>query len=181
MRGKNTLKYEKQCVLCDKYFITSMSNAETCCGTCRKYLNDLGFNSQNCKSLILIFHKRFLSRFVVNHKDMINRLIGGAHDLLVACLAFVAANFFASDVLGFSLISGFAEKTLLFGACSGLVFYYFELNRGSWKYASIPDLIAIVKAATVVNVVYLLIAFFYSNSVGISRTIPILLWFFLRG
>lgn len=119
------------------------------------------------------------ARFVVNHKDKINRLIGGAHDLLVACLAFVAANFFASDVLGFSLISGFAEKTLLFGACSGFVFYYFELNRGSWKYASIPDLIAIVKAATVVNVVYLLIAFFYSNSVGISRTIPILLWFFL--
>jgi FlaA1/EpsC-like NDP-sugar epimerase len=80
---------------------------------------------------------------------------------------------------GVPVTPGIFEKTTLFVALSVAVFYVFELNRGSWRYASIPDLLAIMKSSTLAVLVYVLIIFSYSRGEGFSRLVPVLLWFFL--
>ena len=76
---------------------------------------------------------------------------------------------------------GIVEKTLLFTAGSSATFYFFSLNRGSWRYASIPDLTAIVKSATVAVIGYVLIQFLYIRGDGLPRAVPIILWLLLVG
>jgi FlaA1/EpsC-like NDP-sugar epimerase len=74
---------------------------------------------------------------------------------------------------------GIYEKTAVFTALSAGFFYVFELNRGSWRYASIPDLAAIVKSATLAVLTYVLVIFTYSRGAGFSRLVPLLVWFLL--
>ena len=72
----------------------------------------------------------------------------------MAALSFLAANFVVTGLTGTPVISGIYEKTALFTLLCVGVFYVFELNRGSWRYASIPDILAIVKSATLAVLVY---------------------------
>ena len=74
---------------------------------------------------------------------------------------------------------GIIEKTALFAVGSSVLFYFFSLNSGSWRYASISDLTSIVKATTVAVFTYVLIQFLYSRGEGLPRTVPVLLWLLL--
>ena len=109
----------------------------------------------------------------------LKRSLGAIHDHIMAGLAFLAANYGVTALTGIPVTPGIFEKTLLFVFLSSVTFYVFELNRGSWKYASIPDLMAIMKAATLAVLIYVLVIFTYSRGAGFSRLVPVLLWFLL--
>lgn len=97
----------------------------------------------------------------------------------MAGLTFLAANYGVFALTGIHVTSGIFEKTFLFVFLSSIIFFIFELNRGSWRYASIPDLLAIMKSATMAVLIYVLVIFTYSRGEGFSRLVPVLLWFFL--
>lgn len=107
------------------------------------------------------------------------RLLGTFHDLCMAALSFVAANLLVASFYNGAVISGFLEKTALFTLICAVSFRLFELNRGSWRYASISDLLAILKAATLSVLIYVAIIFTYSRGAGFSRFIPFLTWLLL--
>ncbi len=109
----------------------------------------------------------------------LKRSLGAFHDLVVSAFSFLAANYAVSGLTGIPMVSGIYEKTSLFALLCGGIFYFFELNRGSWRYASIPDMLAIVKSATLAVLVYVLLVFIYSRGAGFSRLVPLLLWFIL--
>lgn len=107
------------------------------------------------------------------------RLLGTVHDSSMAALSFVLANLTVTSFIHGALISGFPEKTALFTLICVINFHVFELNRGSWRYASISDLMAILKSATLSVLVYVAIIFTYSRGEGFSRVIPLLTWLLL--
>ncbi len=120
-----------------------------------------------------------IKSMVSSGSGRLKRSLGAIHDLLMAGLSFLAANFGVTALIGIPVTPGIFEKTLLFVVLSAVVFFIFELNRGSWRYASIPDLLAIMKSATLAVLIYVLVIFTYSRGAGFSRLVPVLLWFFL--
>ena len=107
------------------------------------------------------------------------RIVGAIHDMTVA-----AASFFLSFliVLGFAgtmATPGILEKTALFAVGSGVIFFLSSLNAGSWRYASLPDLTAIVKASSIAVIGYVIIQFLYSRGSGLPRAVPVILFLFM--
>jgi FlaA1/EpsC-like NDP-sugar epimerase len=107
------------------------------------------------------------------------RTLGTIHDFLAAGVSFVAAYVLALGLGGAFVTPGIVEKLVLFSIGSAAVFYFFSLNGGSWRYASLPDLTAILKAASVSVLGYVLIQFLYSRGEGLPRAVPILMWLFM--
>lgn len=64
-------------------------------------------------------------------------------------------------------------------------FYLFGLYRGVWRFASLPDLLRIIKAAAVGSLVTMLLLFFFYRLEGVPRSIlvlfPLLLLLLLSG
>jgi FlaA1/EpsC-like NDP-sugar epimerase len=120
-----------------------------------------------------------INRILSQTSDRFKRSFGALHDCIMAGLSFLFANYAVAAVTDGPLTPGLYEKTTLFTALSAAVFYIFELNRGSWRYASIPDLLAILKSVTLAVLVYVLVIFSYSRGEGFSRLVPVLLWFVL--
>lgn len=123
--------------------------------------------------------RRLFSRFISRDFDDWRQRLGIFHDITMVAVSFFAANTLAVGLDRIGLIPGFPEKVLLFTAVSSVICYLFELNSGSWRYASIPDLTAIVKSATVSVLTFVLILFVYSRGEGLSRLALFLLWFFM--
>ncbi|HEU4987083.1 MAG TPA: nucleoside-diphosphate sugar epimerase/dehydratase, partial [Rhizobiaceae bacterium] len=110
------------------------------------------------------------------------RLLRGAavfHDLAASLAAFLAANFVVYGPSRFGAVPGFEEKTVAFVAISALCLFLARLNRGSWRYASIPDLTAIVKAATLAVVIFTIANFMLSRAENISRMALAVTWVFM--
>jgi FlaA1/EpsC-like NDP-sugar epimerase len=107
------------------------------------------------------------------------RALGTIHDFLVAGLALFLAYVVAIGYDGALETAGIIEKISLFSIGSAAIFYFFSLNGGSWRYASLPDLTAIVKASSVAVLSYVLLQFLYSRGDGLPRVVPVLLWVFL--
>ena len=108
------------------------------------------------------------------------QILGSIHDMLAAGAAYCIAYFI---VLGVPLsleTPGFWEKAVLFSLGSAVLFYAFSLNGGSWRYASIPDLTAIVKATSAAVVCFVVIQFLYSRGLGLPRSVPLILWLLLN-
>jgi len=66
-----------------------------------------------------------------------------------------------------------------------IVFYFFNLYKGMWRYTSIKDFLDIIKAATVSSLIIVSIILFTYRFVGFARSIFILDWgltvFFISG
>lgn len=117
---------------------------------------------------------RFLSKF-----QPYLRTLGTVHDFLAAGVSFFAAYVVAIGFYEAWITPGIIEKLTLFSFGSAAVFYFFSLNGGSWRYASLPDLTAIIKASSVAVLGYVLIQFLYSRGEGLPRTVPVVLWLFM--
>jgi FlaA1/EpsC-like NDP-sugar epimerase len=52
-----------------------------------------------------------------------------------------------------------------------VTYWFFGLYRGIWRFASVPDLIRIIKAVVVSTALIALILFFYNRMVGIPRSV----------
>ncbi|MGH6717766.1 MAG: polysaccharide biosynthesis protein, partial [Alphaproteobacteria bacterium] len=109
------------------------------------------------------------------------RVIAWAHDVVMAAAAFVAALYLrlgAADMA--TQTQGFlVEGTALFTAIAAGVFWRLRLYRGVWRYASLPDLIALVKAATLAHLLFLPALFFLTRLELYPRSALVISWFVL--
>ena len=103
-----------------------------------------------------------------------------AHDLLVAALSFVLAVLLRSGLeLSAATIDALLYGTPLFVAIAGVAFYALELHRPVGRYASVVDLIAIVRAASWAVLPFLFVLFMIDGAEDVPRTAPIIQWFIL--
>ncbi len=79
-------------------------------------------------------------------------------------------------------VPGIHDKAVLFCIVSGASLYFASLNRGSWRYASIPDLFAILKASFFATTSFTVILFFLSRADHLPRVVmPIAFMFMVFG
>ncbi|HEY9056308.1 MAG TPA: nucleoside-diphosphate sugar epimerase/dehydratase [Aurantimonas sp.] len=68
---------------------------------------------------------------------------------------------------------------IIFGAVVGIVGFVLGMNRGVWRYASLPDLVAIIKAATIAVSIFIVAHFLLVRLEAIPRSSMIIAWAFL--
>ncbi|MBT7835070.1 MAG: polysaccharide biosynthesis protein [Rhodospirillaceae bacterium] len=100
-----------------------------------------------------------------------------AHDVFMAALSFELAVWFRYQTYGkpqefFFLWHG----TAIFTVICALVFWRMGLYRGIWHYASLSDLIAIVKAVTLAILIYLPVMFVLDRLANFPRSAMFLNW-----
>jgi len=111
-----------------------------------------------------------------NHR----RLLAFAHDLFVAAMSFWLALYMR---MGSSLEYLSKELAItaiiLFASTCGLVFWARGLYRRIWVFASMRDLLEILRSTTVAVAAFLAIAFLTTRLDGIPRSVPFMAWFIM--
>lgn len=118
-------------------------------------------------------------QFLRERKTRIGRIGSTGLDLVVATASFWAAYVSAFGLSRARYVPGFEEKTAAFVAVCFIVFSFFRLGKGSWRYVSIPDLITVIKSSVVAVVIYTVIAFVVARGENIPRSVPIFTILFL--
>jgi FlaA1/EpsC-like NDP-sugar epimerase len=102
------------------------------------------------------------------------------HDVAMAALSFVVALFLR---LGDGALSIHPQLTLLYGAAftaiAASVFLLTGLYRGIWRYASLPDLFNIVRAAALSELVFLPVMFLFTRLDTLPRSLLLIDWLVL--
>ena len=117
----------------------------------------------------------------VKPKLSLRALVAYGHDLTIAALGFAVALTLrvgwdeALRLLTNELRSDWALFTLV---CA-VVFLFTGLYQGIWRYASLNDLIAIMKAVTLALTVYLVVSFVTSRVEDVPRTLLPIGWMVL--
>jgi len=102
------------------------------------------------------------------------------HDVFMAALAFVAALYLRlGDEAWEALADELWLPALIFAAVAGVVFLFTGLYRGIWRYASLSDIIAIVKAASVTLLFFLPVTFLITRLEAVPRSAFVIAWFLL--
>lgn len=96
-----------------------------------------------------------------------------AHDLLAAGLAFLLA---LSARLGPEALDQYVWTTLWFMAVAGFSGAIVGLNSGIWRYASLADVEAIVKAATITIVLFTISLFIINRLDNVPRATILMAW-----
>jgi FlaA1/EpsC-like NDP-sugar epimerase len=107
-------------------------------------------------------------------------LLAFLHDVVMAGLSFVAALYLR---LGGGLL-GYAPHLMAiyvagFAAIAAAVFLLTGLYRGIWRYASLPDLFNIARAATLTVLVFLPVMFVLTRLAALPRSTLLIDWFVL--
>lgn len=109
--------------------------------------------------------------------------IAYAHDMFMAVAAF---NLAMALRLGEELLDPAAEMSrallpgsLIMAGLAAGTFWWFGLHRGVWRYASIQDMLALVKAVTVITTGFVLAMFLFNRLETVPRSVPIIQWFVL--
>ena len=103
------------------------------------------------------------------------------HDIVMAAASFVLSLYLRLGDLAFIapyddiLLPG----TLAFAAIAASVFLFMGLYRGLWRYASLEDLTAIAKAATLTVLLFLAVLFLATRLEVLPRSIVVINWFVL--
>ena len=106
--------------------------------------------------------------------------IAYAHDIVMAALSFVLALYLRlGDDIGNYSPPLLVEGTVLFTMTCAGVFWYMDLYRGIWRYASTADLLQIARSATLAALIFLLAMFIWSRLEDLPRSVPIISWFVL--
>lgn len=95
-------------------------------------------------------------------------------DLGVAALSFIAAYALVYNRLDIGFVPGIIEKTVGFVVVCAIFLLVFGVQRASWRYVSLPDLINLLKTSLLAVLVYTLAAFFVSRGDNVPRSVPIL-------
>ncbi|HTT80491.1 MAG TPA: nucleoside-diphosphate sugar epimerase/dehydratase [Stellaceae bacterium] len=102
------------------------------------------------------------------------------HDVAMAALSFVLALFLR---LGEDALSFHPRLMLLYGVAFTLiaaaVFLVTGLYRGIWRYASLPDLFSIARAATLTELVFLPVMFLFTRLNTLPRSFLLIDWLVL--
>ncbi|MFP6771237.1 MAG: nucleoside-diphosphate sugar epimerase/dehydratase [Alphaproteobacteria bacterium] len=121
----------------------------------------------------------WLKRFSARFDKRINKRIAvvAIHDVVMAMLSFELAVWFRYQTYGkpqefFFLWHG----TAIFTIVCFLVFWRMGLYRGIWHYASLSDVIAIVKAVTLAMLIFLPVMFVMDRLANFPRSAMFLNW-----
>ncbi|MDA0369314.1 MAG: nucleoside-diphosphate sugar epimerase/dehydratase [Proteobacteria bacterium] len=99
------------------------------------------------------------------------------HDLIQATIAFELAVWVRHQTLGNDQPFFFAwPNTLIFVAICAVVFWRVGLYRGIWHYASVTDLVTIVKGVTLGALIFLPALFLITRLQDFPRTSLLLVW-----
>lgn len=102
------------------------------------------------------------------------------HDVVMAAVSFLAALYLRLGNALFDYPSAFILRgTALFTAVAAIVFLSSRLYRGVWRYASLNDLIAIARAATLTILIFLPSLFLLTRLVNLPRSFLVINWFVL--
>ncbi|WP_168990499.1 polysaccharide biosynthesis protein [Aureimonas flava] len=107
------------------------------------------------------------------------RSLGVVHDVVVAAVAISLALGLA---FGFRItFNNWQIWSLIvaFTALSAAMFPLFSLNSGAWRYASLLDVLSIVKAVTAINVVFLAGHFILFRGIYLPRSSLVMTWFIM--
>ena len=106
--------------------------------------------------------------------------IAYAHDLVMAAVAFVVSLYLrASDILLYYPTDLLIQGVVTFTLIAAVVFRLMGLYRGVWRYASLNELLAVTRAATLVILVFLAVMFMWTRLDGLPRSLPFINWFVL--
>lgn len=102
------------------------------------------------------------------------------HDLVMAATSFVAALYLrlGDDLFGYSA-EFMLQGTALFTLAAAGAFLWMRLYRGVWRYASLNDMIAIAKSATLAVLIFLPLMFLLTRLEDLPRSILVINWFVL--
>lgn len=106
--------------------------------------------------------------------------IAFAHDIVVAAISFVAALYLrVGGDLGYFATDFVVLATAIYTGIAAAVFWSMRLYAGVWRYASLEDLVAIIRAASIVVLVFLAAMFLVSRLEFIPRSTLPINWFVL--
>ena len=111
--------------------------------------------------------------------DRSARYLAILHDMTVSFAAFWLAHLIAWGYPDVLFAPGIKDKSLAFFLFTGVGIAVSGLHRGHWRYASISDMLAIAKAATIAVILFTIANFMWSRAESISRVAIILNWVFM--
>jgi FlaA1/EpsC-like NDP-sugar epimerase len=102
-----------------------------------------------------------------------------AHDIIMAALSFALSLYLrvGGGIVDYATVLLYG--TALIAAIAAAVFWSLRLYRGIWRYASANDLLALVRAATLVIVIFVPVLFVLTRAEALPRSVPIINWFVL--
>jgi O-antigen biosynthesis protein WbqV len=108
------------------------------------------------------------------------RLLAFTHDVIVAALSFWLALYLrvSGDFAVLPEGAAFAASLLFVVTCA-LVFLAHGLYRSIWAFASLRDLLQILRATTIAVAVFLAVDFITLRLEGVPRTVPFMAWFIM--
>ena len=102
------------------------------------------------------------------------------HDVIMAAVSFVAALALRLGLDGVPVASpNFWLALALFTTVCGAVFWVTDLYQGIWRYASLNDMVAIVRAVTLALLIFLPITFLITRLDELPRSFLIINWLVL--
>ncbi|MER0239711.1 nucleoside-diphosphate sugar epimerase/dehydratase [Fulvimarina sp. MAC8] len=107
------------------------------------------------------------------------RQLGFVHDALVSFLAITAAMSLSWGLTAMMTLWQIWALIGIFTILCIVVFPFFRLNSGAWRYASLLDVASIVKAVTAVVFIFLGIGFFIFRGDYVPRAALVNTWFIL--
>jgi O-antigen biosynthesis protein WbqV len=107
-------------------------------------------------------------------------MVTSVHDAIISCITVSLALYLrlGDGVLDLHL-ADVALMTVSFLAISAACFTFFGVYRGVWRYASVNDLIVIIKAITVSVLLFVACMYLFKQLDTIPRSVPIIQWFLL--
>ena len=103
-----------------------------------------------------------------------------AHDVIMGSASMFLGLFLRLDMAAIQLrVVEYTSICIVFGCIVGAVGLAFGMNRGVWRYASLPDLIAIVKVASVSIAIFIVAHFFLVRLEAVPRSSMGITWAFL--
>ena len=107
-------------------------------------------------------------------------VVAALHDLIMAALSFVLSLYLRLGDEQMHMVSGYLlEGTILFTVVCGLVFWRMRFYRALWRYASLPDLIALTKGVTLAILVFVPLLFLATRLMDYPRSAVVINWFVL--
>lgn len=103
-----------------------------------------------------------------------------AHDVVMAALSFILSFYLrvGNDITHYPLTILLAYD-LGFAITAAVVFWWGGLYRGIWRYASLPDLIALLKAVTLVILIFFPLMFLATRLAEVPRSLVGINWLLL--
>lgn len=99
--------------------------------------------------------------------------------LLAAASLLVAVHLRIGAVLSAEVAQALVVGAPLFAVIAAVTFSRMGLYDNIWRYASVPDLVAIIRAVTIAIVAFILIMFLMTRLEAIPRSTPLIQWFVL--